>query len=307
MRTGRFERYLRWNPPASRARYGTELVALMEHTNGPSGPLPARARFGIVWAGVAERLRHSGLAGGGAPGNRLRSGALLVLCGWSLFVVAGSGFAKVSEHWQRAMPKGDRLLPTGAYQTVQTAAAVGLVVVGVAALTVLPSFARLLRRGGWPTARVPVLLAAGAGAVAIVTTVGAVLWSRLRPARPFVGPVPLLGVGWALILLTAIAVLTLSIVWVAKRLSLPVAVLRLEGALAVVLTLAMCAVLGGTVTWWGAIATDAPTFISGSHTGLFSTPGALSMTAAGSLMTAGLALGIWGDTRVIRALRASGR
>jgi hypothetical protein len=306
MTGGRFERQLRWYPPEWRARYGAELVALMEDHHGASGALPTRTRLGLVRAGVAERVRRSILAGGDAPAERVRSGCLLVLCGWSIFVVAGSGFAKISEHWDAAIRNADRLVPTDAYDTVQTAAAVGSVIVAVAALGAFPPFVRLLRAGGWSRVRRPVTLAAAACAAAIAATAGAVIWSH-RPAHPPLGPVPVAGVGWALLVIAAIGTTTVSVVRVAGRLRLPRAVLRLEGLLAVSLSVVMLAVLGGTVAWWGAIATDAPRFLSTGGAGLFETPGTPSMGAAGGLMALGLALGLWGDVRVLRQLRATGR
>jgi hypothetical protein len=101
----------------------------------------------------------------------------------------------------------------------------------------------------------------------------------------------------------AIGVSTLAVVQVVRRLDLSTGVLRLESALAVALTLAMCAVLGGIVAWWGALEANAPGYVS-SGAGLFGAPGNVSLAAAGSLMAMGLAVGLWGDTRVLRALRA---
>jgi hypothetical protein len=306
----RFERHLRWYPPEWRARYGTELVALMEDTYGPGGAPSASDRLGMVRGGISERARRSGFGRGATPPERVRSGCLLVLCGWSLFVVAGSGFAKLSEHWDAVVRVGDRRLPGGAYDAVQIAAGVGLVIVALAALAAVPSFVRLLRHGGWPRVRVPIVVVATAGAAAVLVTLGAVAWSHLRPlppgARPvlWVGQVPVLGVGWALVVVAAIAVSTVCVVRVAMRLDLPAAVLRLESALALSLTMAMCAVLGGTLAWWVAIAADAPGFASGWGAGLLGAPGALALPATGCLMTAGLALGLWGDTRMLRARRA---
>jgi hypothetical protein len=134
-----------------------------------------------------------------------------------------------------------------------------------------------------------------------------VIWTHLRPAHVAIGPVPVLGIGWALLVVAAIGVSTLSIVRLAGRLELSATVLRIEGGLAVGLTLAMCAVLGGTVAWWIAVDAHAPDFVSSSAAGLFDAPGTLSLGAAGSLMAVGLAVGLWGDTRLLRALHALDR
>jgi hypothetical protein len=303
----RFERHLRWYPAEWRARYGAELVALMEDAYGPGGAPPAKDRFAMVRAGLAERLGRSPLAGSGGSPERVRSGCLLVLCGWSLFVVAGAGFAKLSEHWESAVPNGDRLLPTGAFDTVQTAATIGVGIVALAALAALPPFVRLLRRRGWPEVRVPILAAAAACGVASVATAGAVIWSHIRPAPLRAGPVPVAGIGWALLVVAAIGVSTLAVVVVVSRLEFSVRALRLESVLAAGMTLVMCAVLGGTVLWWGALVTDAPGFVSGGGGGLFGASGTLSLGAAGSLMVVGLALGLWGDTRMLCARHSLAR
>jgi hypothetical protein len=43
------------------------------------------------------------------PAERVRSGSLLVLCGWALFVIAGSAFAKMTEQWVGATPQGSAI------------------------------------------------------------------------------------------------------------------------------------------------------------------------------------------------------
>ena len=120
----------------------------MEDTYG-EGSVPLSSRFAIMRTGVAEHLREVGLGGGEeTPGERVRSGSLLVLCGWALFVIAGSAFAKMTEHWVGATPQGDRALPINAYDAVQLAASVGLVIVLVAAAIALPAVPQFLRDGG---------------------------------------------------------------------------------------------------------------------------------------------------------------
>jgi hypothetical protein len=98
MKTGRFERLIKWYPSRWRARYGEEMVALMEDTYG-EGSVPLSSQFAIMRTGAVEHLREIGLGGSEeTPGERVRSGSLLVLCGWALFVIAGSAFAKMTEH-----------------------------------------------------------------------------------------------------------------------------------------------------------------------------------------------------------------
>src|SRR5204863_5952572 len=110
------------------------------------------------------------LAGGGTPAERMRGGTLLVLCAWGLFVIAGIGVQKFSEHWQAVTPSGSRALPTAAFDVLVAGAAIAsaLIVAGVAAT--LPSLTRFLRTGGWRRAR-SLNVAAGLTLVAIPASV----------------------------------------------------------------------------------------------------------------------------------------
>ena len=88
---------LRAYPCWWRARYGDELLALLE-----AQPLTWRVRADVVVAGLGERLR-----GSGPP-------QLRVLWAWALFVIGGMGFQKTSEHWQVVVPSGnDDVAPKG--------------------------------------------------------------------------------------------------------------------------------------------------------------------------------------------------
>lgn len=308
MSTGRYEHLLRFYPPTWRARYGDELVALMEDTDAHGDGLSQRRRLGIVRAGLSERLHEMGGGTDPAPVERVRSGSLLVLCGWTLFVVAGAGFAKLAEHWDTAMPRSDRWLPAGAYDTVQWAAGIGAVIVLVGAAFAVPALVRFVRYGGWPMVRRPVLRAVAVSAVAVVTTVGAIVWTHLvGPGRQGGGSpaFPVVGIVWAVLTVGALATTTTAVVIVARHLHLSSWVARLEGLLALLLTMAMVAIIGGMVVWWGSVATNAPRFLSGSGSGLFDTPAPLTTVSAGLLMLTGLALALWGDSRVVRSIRAT--
>ena len=155
--TKQIERLLKWYPSRWRARYGEELGALMEDTYG-AGPVPLSSQAKVMRSGIAERVRQLGLGGAGdSPSESVRSGSLLVLCGWALFVIAGSAFAKMTEHWVGATPGPDRRLPVGAFGTIQVAAGVGLTIVVIGCAVALPTALRFLREGGWERARRPVI------------------------------------------------------------------------------------------------------------------------------------------------------
>jgi hypothetical protein len=306
MKAGRFERLLRWYPSRWRARYGDELVALMEDTYG-EGPVPFSARATIVWTGAAEHLREAGLVGGlETPAARVRSGSLLVLCGWALFVIAGSAFAKTTEHWVGAAPLGDRALPTDAYDAVRVAASVGLVIVLLAAAIALPAVPRFLRHGGWPKVRHPVGRALIVSTTTALLTVGMILWlHHVAPAAHHNGwGTHLTGSIWAFLVVASIGTCTLAAVAVTRHLPLSERVLRLEGLLAMLLTLAMFTIASGALVWSISIANDAPRLLSGNGSGLFGVPGLLAEIATGLLMLIGLILGVGGAGRVARSIRA---
>ncbi len=174
--TKQIERLLKWYPSRWRARYGEELGALMEDTYG-AGLVPLSSRARVMRSGIAERVRQLGLGGAGdSPSESVRSGSLLVLCGWALFVIAGSAFAKMTEHWVGATPGPDRRLPVGAFGTIQVAAGVGLAFVVIGCAVALPTALRFLREGGWERARRPVLRGLVVSSTALFFTAALVGW-----------------------------------------------------------------------------------------------------------------------------------
>jgi hypothetical protein len=138
----------------------------------------------VARAAARERLHAAGLAGDGPPAERIRGGALLVLAAWALFVVAGIGVQKFSEHWQAATPAADRDVPSGAFEALLVAAWIGSVLVVAGVVAALPSLARFLRGGGWSQVRRSVLVAAMLVLAAAPATVGIVVWAdRLSPVQ----------------------------------------------------------------------------------------------------------------------------
>ncbi|MBF6555762.1 MAG: hypothetical protein IVW52_06230 [Acidimicrobiales bacterium] len=300
-----FERSLRWYPKDWRDRYGDELVALLEDTYGDQ-PLPLRCRLSLVRAGAAEWLTGSGPEQD-RDGRRqqVRSGSLLVLCAWSAFVVAGAGFAKFAEHWDAVTPPADRRLPAAAFAAVQGAALAGAVLILVGAAAALPAFVRSMRRGGWSPIRRPVLRAVAATSVTVMVTVGIAAWARYLGPRQRQGALwPYAGAGVLLVLAVVASIATCSAAAVAaiRYLHLPVRVLRLEGALALMATATMAAILAGTLVWWGALAANAPWFFGSGVVGSSASPVPPAMVLSGSLMTLALAAAVLGAGRVARSL-----
>jgi hypothetical protein len=236
----------------------------------------------------------------------VRSGSLLVLCGWALFVIAGSAFAKMTEHWVGSTPQGDRALPTNAYDAVRVAASVGLVIVIVAAAIALPAVSRFILDGGWAKVRRPVGRALIISTTTALLTIGMIVWvHHVGPAQHNGGwGTHLVGSFWALLVIASIGSCTLAVAAVARRLRFSEPLLRLEGLLAVLLTLAMITIMAGALVWSVSIANHAPLLLSGSGSGLFGVPGPPAEIITGLLMLAGLILGVGGAGRVARSIRA---
>ena len=300
----RTDRLLRWYPAAWRARYGQELAALLEDTYG-DGRVPVGQRLSLAGHGLGQRARASALAGAGDPARRARAGALVVLCAWPAFVLAGGAFAKYAEHWDAATPAAARWLPAAAYDVVVAGAVAGAAVIALGALVALPAFVSFLRAGRLRELRAVVVAALVLTALTVAMTVGAVLWAHGHSAAQR-NTTSILGLGlgsaFALSLVATLAAWCTAVVAAVGRLELSARALRVEGALAVALLGAMAAVTAGMVTWWAALASSAPGVLSDNLLGSWGPGVAPVLVGAGLLMIAGLSAAGAGAVRVVRAL-----
>jgi len=307
----RFERMLKWFPPAWRARYGEGLRALLEDSYG-DGRIPWRARASFARSGLGERVRESGLAGDvSGASQQLRAGSLLILCGWSAFMAAGAIFAKVSEHWSYSTPVVSRAVPVVGYGIVTWAGAIGVALVAVGALAALPSLIALLRRGGWPSIRRPTQRAVITCAVVAVLTGALAGWAHFLSPQDRNGGLVAYEVAflvWSTVVIVALAVGTGSVVAVVARLDIPLKRVRALSMAALALALVMVAVLGGVVVWWVSESSAAPSFlrdnIGSGIVPLFRTFSP-TMVVAVTFMVLGLAVALKGVARVTRTLRSA--
>ncbi len=282
-------RLLLFYPRRWRERYGKELLALVEACSEGRGA-SIRIRLDVIRAGLLQRLQSSGLMGDEVPPEaRAKAGLLLVLGSWSLFVVAGIGLQKTSEHWQAVTPHGAQAVPAAAFGGVVVAAALGsaLVLLGIA-LAARP-LARLLRAGGWHHLRRSVVGAICVTGLTVVVLVGVVAWAHhLTDAQRNGGS---LLYGGAFLLLAAcgigsIAAWTFAACAAARRLTLGPGTLRLEGLIAAAVSVTMAAMTGAAAIWWASVERAAPAFL-GSGFPLKMTALALTMLAATVLAGAG--------------------
>ena len=299
----RYEGLIRWYPATWRARYGEELTTLLHDVHGMAR-VPLRERLSLATRGSLERARSSGLVGSGLdPADRSRAGALLVLWGWALFMVAGAIVQKFSEHWEVVTPVIHRSVATGAFNVIQVAGEIGGLLVLAAAVVSIPGLVRLLRAGHWSEIRGPVLRAAIAAGVAVASTLAVVAWARSLPQHNLNGGFffhGLVFVLWGLTLVTALGLATAAAVAVARRIEWSPWVLRGLAGSAIVLTVLMGAVATGTIIWWVAMADFAPGFLGN---GLLATSNVLPpvLLVAMSLMITGLVVAAIGTVRIVQS------
>jgi hypothetical protein len=105
-----------------------------------------------------------------------------------------------------------------------------------------------------------------------------------------------------LAVVASIATCSAAAVAATRYLHLPVRVLRLEGTLALMATVAMVTILAGTLVWWGALATSAPWFFGTGVVGSSASPVPPAMVLSGGLMALALVAAVLGAGRVARSL-----
>lgn len=285
---------LRWYPASWQARYGPELLAMVDDTLAGDPP-PRRLRWSLRLAGAHQHARR--LLGAGAartPEERSRRGASTVLVAWALTLVAGAGYAKASEHWTAGVPAGARTVAAGAHAAVVVVALVGSAALAAATLLALPALRRALAAGAWPSLRRPVLVAVALLAVAVVATAGLAQWAHHLGAADRNGASGWYSaafVAWGLLLAGVVASWTAAALAVERRLQLSLRLVRIEGIAAGVVAVSTVAVTAGILTWWVQLAIRAPWALAGDPAG---TPASawtwpLGLAAGLSAVAAGVA------------------
>jgi len=293
-------RVLRWYPASWRERYGDELIDLLDDTYGDT-PLPVRARWAIVCAGLNERCRDAGVVGATPPrDDRVRGGALIILVAWSLFVVAGSGFAKYSEHWSAVTPHADQLVPTVAFDIVQGAAYVATATCVVAAFISWPSFWRFARREGIGPVLRRVRPAVVAVVVSVLSTAVIVVVAHHLGAtnRNAAGPYGVFALSWAALLVLCLGTVVVTIGRVVLRLDYSTRQRRYVSMAASMAMLAMVAIFVSTLVWWIAIAQHASWFFASGVVGRPGISAPMAMVVCASIMLVGVVIAIWGVRRL---------
>lgn len=285
-------------PRAWRARYGQQLRHVIAQTTA-AGRSSWRTGVDVARAAAAVRAKALGIVGAGVTRqDRAIGGCVLVLWAWAAFVVAGAAVLKTSEHWQGAVPTGDRALPTAAFAALVTAAGVGTVMVLGGIAVTLPRVVAMLSGGGWPQIRGPVLRAASVTLVAAVWTLGLAVWAHRLGSVARNGGNTLFGgafVGWALSVAVSLAAWTAVASLIARHIGLGRRLLVAEALLAGAGTCAMAVMSVAAVVWWWSVGRVAPGVFSGASA-------ATPVVVAIVLMAGSTCLGIAGTTRAAREL-----
>jgi hypothetical protein len=301
-----FRSMLRWYPASWRARYGDEFIAMIEDDLGSSSPT-VRYRLAIARSGLSERLRDAGLVDSSdSPLDRIRSGILTVFCAFALFVISGVGFAKVSEHWDQSIHQGSRHLPAVSFNLVGSFAVACGVATAVAACVLLPGFVQFVRVGGWIAIKRRVFWALSATLATVAVGGMLVLW-----ARHLTNHQRNAGFGWYQLLFVIVAVLftatiaawTATVVAAVRRMNIGLPQLKVSGVLAVLVAVGMPVMTVAAAIWWGAMATTAPWFLSGTPNGSPSSPLAAGLFGVLVVMTVASSVGAFGLFRVVRTWR----
>ena len=308
MTGGDVRRALRWYPESWRSRYGAEMLALLEDTYGPHQPIPLGARLDLVRAGLRERAREAGFGGSERPAEeRLRSAAVLVLCGWALFLVAGALFGKFTDNWFAQSPRAGRWIAGDGYAAVVVLGILGCALVAGAAVACAPSFVRFVRQGEWEAVRTPLWRAAGVMVLAGLVVSGGLVWAHHLGDRARNGGSVAYSVFFVLACLLVVAALgfvTAAAVAVARRLDLTPGVLRALGLMALLVCGLMVLLCSAVLVWWIAEAMHAPHVLrTGIGGGLPYSSATVPPALLGCafLMTSGLVLAAVGARQVVRS------
>ena len=291
------ERFLRWYPLRWRERYGEEMVALLDDSLARRRP-GLRLWCGVASAGCRQRVRAARTFSSRATACELRrAGSLIVLGAWSAFVVGGAGFAKASEHFSSSLTSRTRSWPQVTYDVVVAAGVGGFLLVGVAALALVPSLVRHLRRGGARTTLRELRPAAATILLASLATVGLDRWAhRLTSLQRNGGDgfYSLAYVAWGIIGFLAVALVTICVVNVVRTMELSSRLLRVEAALARVVAVTMFVATGAALSWWVVMDQRAPAFLTGSSRGAPAGGWPLNLLAALTVMMSAFAIATLG-------------
>jgi hypothetical protein len=297
---------LRWYPRGWRSRYGDELVALMEDELDGAPPSPG-FRASVAVAGLRERARSVVVAGSrGTPEFRIRSGALVVLAGWTALVAGGAAFSKAAEHFADAQPAAAQTLSRAAYIFVAVLGATSGLLVVLGAAVALPATVRFLRDGGWTSVRRRVLAAVACTVAVVVVTAGLSLWAHHLDIHQRNGgdlAYTTAFLAWAGLAAVMLGLWAAVAVAVGRRIDLGTRAVRVEGTLAVLVTACMVSMTAAVAVWWAAMAEGAPWFLAGTPPGTRPSPVTVPLVLIAGLLVVACAVAVRGTWQALSGMR----
>jgi hypothetical protein len=292
------ERLLRLYPPGWRDRYSEEFAAVLIACLA-GGTRRWRLAADVVAGALDARLHRSPQPGGRPMPERIRRSASTAFCAFVVFVLAGSGFAKMSE--DRPFTLAARAHPAvgWSFEVVYVGAILAALAVLAGALPVLMAILRQAVAGRRDLRRLllvpPAALGAWIGVVLLVSRVLAPAGARGPAVAAFLAVV---GLG-----ALAAALSTGALLRAARRVSLPGAAARAQWLGMTGLCLAMAAVTGAGLVWGLALRAQSPTLFHSAN-GLASSPLPATWAATVAVMAATTALAVAATLRAVRIARA---
>lgn len=234
-------------PLAWRRRYGEEMAALVED----SGASP-RGVANLARGALRAHLRpEPAVAGEVGPDDRLRLVASTALLCWVLLAAALSGFAKTTEEPDFGAAASDHSLLGGAHLALQILAVLATAAFLLGAIPLVAVALGEARRS--PAVRRAAVLAAGCVLLTVAATAAVVMVANQHPAAaPDVRAA--IVVGWGVVGIGC-ALAARQGLFAA---TIPAGLLRLAGACAAVVALAMVGIAIATVAYLVALLVDAP-------------------------------------------------
>ena len=277
---------------------------LIEDTLGDERPSPA-LRWAIARSGLTERARAGGWAGNTAsPRARVSAGAFIILGAWTALVIAGAAFAKVSEHFDTALPNSAGNAAGIAWRTTEVVAIAAALAVLTGGVIAFPALVRAWRDGGCGGLRVHLVAAVTATLIAVGATAGIVGWAHTltAPERETARwPYALAFTTWAALVALCLVSWTALAIAAARRVTFTRTELRAEAGVAVAVAAAMAVVTVATIWWWRAIAVAAPWFLHGAPSGTSRSALDIRILVIVTAMAGAVGAAMYGVSRIVRS------
>lgn len=273
-------------PPLWRRRYGDELAEVLT-----AATADGRRRTGLALdsaVGALDAHIHPSLIGGHVPmTERLRSSTSTAFAAFTAFVVAGAGFAKMTEDQPFSSAAGEHPLIGWSYRLVVLAAVTAAVAVAAGGLPIVLHIGRQARAGRRDLVRL-LLIPPASVLVLLAVMVGASRLAGHRRTSVHTAASVSLFLVIVAVGVTAAALCAASAVAAVRRADLPIGLLRHQVFPMTALSVAMALTSIAALVWGLALRSSNPALYH-SDNGLVSTalPASwLSTIAAMALATA---------------------